>query len=398
MDENKNIPIARTGGGSRASKPQTPAPAPAPNEGDIDLFRAAYKEQKRLNEAEKQAVSEREPKTEASIPVLTKTSVEKKEKEESENRKFKILSIILIIITVVLFLASCIYLVSGMFRKEEPVGTVIKEKPVNTVSAQLSSPFGYQQTYDVEFPEGIQERFKDLYAQNQQFVGWLSVPGTNIDTPVYQSKTSQDGYYLKHDNYGKYTRYGVPYLEELCKIKTLSRNSTIYGHNFDDQMIFDQLHNYEDVEFFKENPIIKFDTIYENYTWKIIAAFRSNGSSSGDNGYLFYYIEPEMGNNSFMEFYDELQQRSYIHTGVDVQPTDKIITLSTCTYFFDRNGSTQNARFAVVARLVREGESESVDTSLAVKNENVRYPQLYYNVFGGTNPYRNASKWTARGD
>ena len=97
--------------------------------------------------------------------------------------------------------------------------------------------------------------------------------------------------------------------------------------------------------------------------------------------------------HSFVKYYEELQQRSYIHTGVDVQPSDKIITLSTCTYFFDRNGSLENARFVVVARLVREGESETVDTSLATLNDNVRYPQLYYDVFGGTNPWRNASKW-----
>ena len=320
--------------------------------------------------------------------------INKFDKNKSENEKFKILSTILIIITVVLFFISCAYLIYGAFHKEDTNGGVHDDEvKINTQSAFLSSPFGYSQTYNVDFPDGIQERFKDLYAQNSNFVGWLTVPGTNIDTPIYQS--DRDQYYLKHDNYGEYTRYGVPYLDENCGVKNLSRNSTIYGHNFDDDQIFDQLHNYEDVEFFKKNPIIKFDTIYENHTWKIIAAFRSNGEPAGDNGYIFYYVQPNMGNNSFMEFYDELQQRSYIHTGVDVQPTDKILTLSTCTYFFDKNGRTENARFAVVARLVREGESESVDTSLAKKNENVRYPQLYYDVFGGRNPYINASKWEA---
>ena len=99
-----------------------------------------------------------------------------------------------------------------------------------------------------------------------------------------------------------------------------------------------------------------------------------------------------------MEFYDELQQRSYIHTGVDVQPTDKLLTLSTCTYFFDTNGAIRNARFAVIARLVRDGESEEIDESLVKKNENVRYPQLYYTAFGGTNPWVNASKWVPYSD
>ena len=173
----------------------------------------------------------------------------------------------------------------------------------------------------------------------------------------------------------------------------LTRNTTIYGHNFDNKLIFDELHNYQDPEFFKQSPVIEFNTLYKDYKWKVIAAFHTNGESAGDNNYLFYYIAAKFGNNSFMKFYDEIQQRSYIHTGVDVQPDDKVLTLSTCTYFFDRNGSLENARFVVIARLVRDGESEEVNTSLVTKNENVRYPQLYYDVFGGTNPWRNASKW-----
>ena len=100
-----------------------------------------------------------------------------------------------------------------------------------------------------------------------------------------------------------------------------------------------------------------------------------------------------MNDDNFMSFIDEVDQRSYIHTAVDIQPTDKILTLSTCTYFFDRNGSLQNARCVLIARMVREGESEEVDVASATQNENPRYPQLYYDVFGGENPYVNAEKW-----
>ena len=94
-----------------------------------------------------------------------------------------------------------------------------------------------------------------------------------------------------------------------------------------------------------------------------------------------------------MKFHDEILQRSHIHTGVDVQPTDKLITLSTCSYDFDIGGALQDVRFAVIGRMIRDGESEEIDTSLIKENDNVRYPQLYYNIFGGSNPWVNASKW-----
>ena len=395
-----NIPIAKTGTVKPVQKAETPT---EPSSGDVDIFRAAYKEQKKTNAAIAQAnalaeqkKADEELKSDSEIPVLTNETIKKATMAEKDE-KFKILFTFLIIIIVVLFTASCAYLAFGRMKNiDKPASIIETGSKVNTESVQLESPFTYQQIYNVNFPEGIQEKFKELYAQNQQFVGWLNVPGTSIDMPVYQS--SNNSYYLKHDNYDTYTKYGVPFLDMYGDAKNLVRNSTIYGHNFDNGLIFDELHNYQDLEFYKENPVIEFDTLYHDYKWKVIAAFHTNGDSTGDNGYLFYYIAPRMGNNSFMKFYDELQQRSYIHTGVDVEPSDKVLTLSTCTYFFDRYGSLENARFAVVARLVREGESEEVDTSLATENENVRYPQLYYSVFGGTNPFRNASKWEAEAD
>lgn len=377
MDEknNKNIhpPVARTGA---QNKPQAPATA-AP---ESDIFSQAYQERKHENESAKQDI----------ITVSDTTE------ESNSKKKFNTVFIILIIITASVLTASAAKLLMGLFPQESSVpeysdnDNSIQE---NILSASLTSPFTFVQPEFTEFPEGIQEKYKPLYVQNQDFVGWLTVPGTSVDTPVYQ--TNNNSYYLKHDNYDQYTKYGIPFLDMYCGVDTLSRNSTIYGHNFDDDLIFDDLHKYQDVEFFKENPLIEFNTLYKDYKWKIIAAFHTNGSADGDNGYLFYYIAADMGNKNFMEFYDELQQRSYIHTGVDVVETDKILTLSTCTYFFDKNGKLENARFVVVARLVRDGESEEIDPTLAKANDNVRYPQLYYTVFGGKNPYRNASKWEA---
>lgn len=383
MEEKNNTPI-RNQPIARAGEKRTPAPEAAPS---ADIFGAMYKEQKAQTEKaeiEKQAVADAQ--LEAEEATVTQQQNEKKD-EKSE--KFKPVFILLIILTAVLFAVSLIYLVFGLIKnvpeKEE------NEAPVNISSASLSSPFEYQRIYGTDFPQGIQDKYKLLYAQNNDFVGWLTVPNTSIDMPVY--KTSNNSYYLKHDNYDTYTKYGTLFMDMYSDPLNLTRNTTIYGHNFDNKLIFDELHNYQDPEFFKKSPVIEFNTLYKDYKWKVIAAFHTNGSSSGDNNYLFYYIAAKFGNNSFMKFYDELQQRSYIHTGVDVQPTDKILTLSTCTYFFDRNGALENARFVVVARLVRDGESEAVDTSLVTANENVRYPQLYYDVFGGTNPWRNSTKW-----
>ncbi len=90
-----------------------------------------------------------------------------------------------------------------------------------------------------------------------------------------------------------------------------------------------------------------------------------------------------------MEYISEVDKRAFYKTGVDIQPGDSILTLSTCCYDFD------SAKLVVVARQVRQGESTDVDTSKAVKNANPRYPQAWYDANDKTNPYANDTRWYA---
>ena len=87
------------------------------------------------------------------------------------------------------------------------------------------------------------------------------------------------------------------------------------------------------------------------------------------------------------EYIAELDQRKLYSTGVDILPSDKLLTLSTCAYDF------ASERLVVVGRLVREGESAEVDVSKAVKNNNPRLPDKYYRKKGKANPFANATKW-----
>lgn len=322
----------------------------------------------------------------------------KKLRAAGGSRALNNVCVVLIVLTIVLFSASGVYL--GMSYRNRDTGESgdlvysgesVEAPKQNPLSYVPASPIAFTQTYTETFPEGMQEKFLDLYQQNNDLVGWLTVPETCIDFPVYQ--TDNNDYYLKHDNYDTYTKYGAIFLDSYCDYVALSKNTTLYGHHFkDNELIFAEIEHYDELDFYKARPVIEFDTLFRDYKWKVFAAFRTNGTDEGDNGYLFYYPAADMTDASFAQFYSEVMQRSYLKTSVDVTPADKILTLSTCTYFFDRN-SEQNARFVLMARLVRDGESEAVDTSSASVTDSVRYPQLYYDVFGGTNPWANGSKW-----
>ena len=241
---------------------------------------------------------------------------------------------------------------------------------------------------NVLFPANIQLKYAKLYGENQDFVGYLSADGINLNLPVVQ--TDNDEVYLNKNFYGTKTKYGCPFVTHLNNMSYnhLDMNTVIFGHHMNNGTIFGALDKYKTLTGYKSAPVISFNTIYKDYEWKVIAAFITNGYIKDDNGYIFPYYFTNLSSASKMSSYlSELAQRSLYDTGVDVLPTDKLLTLSTCSHEFE------DARFVVVARLVRPGEKADVDTSRAVLNSKPRYPQAYYSKKGMSNPYKNASRW-----
>jgi len=243
---------------------------------------------------------------------------------------------------------------------------------------------------DVDFPSNLQLEYAKLYAQNQDFVGFLKADGIDMSLPVVQ--TSNDDYYLKKDFNKRNTKYGTPFVTHLNTISEerygLDTNTVIFGHHMNDGSVFGILDEYKTIEGFKAAPVISFNTMYHNYDWKVIAAFVTNAEASDDNGYVFkYYFTDLSTEERFSAYLNALSERSLYNTGVDVLPTDKILTLSTCSHEFE------NARFVVVARMVRNGEVPEVDVSRATVNSNPRYPQAYYDKNKKDNPYKEAYRW-----
>jgi sortase B len=241
---------------------------------------------------------------------------------------------------------------------------------------------------NINFPTGMQLKYAELYYINRDFAGWLEIPGIGINMPIVQGSNNLD--YLKKSFYNKSSKFGCCFVDHFNNIKELDRNTVIYGHNtrYGSNAMFVPLEKLRTVDGFKKDPLIEFDTLYANHKWKIYAVFVTNAEKTGDNGFVFNYIFKDLSSDKiFGAYIKQLDQRKLYTTGVDLLPTDKILTLSTCTYDFD------DARLVVVARMVRPGESEDVNTALATVNTSPRYPQAWYSAKGQTNPYSNADKW-----
>lgn len=186
------------------------------------------------------------------------------------------------------------------------------------------------------------EKYADVYAQNSDLVGWVSIPGTRIDYPVMQTKDSPD-FYLKHAFDKSYSSYGVPYLAENCDVG-ISDNLVLYGHHMSNGSMFSDLCRYESEDFYREHKTIHFDTLDSFGEYEVIAAFKTVAYSG--EGFKYYHFVQAENAEAFEAYIAECKALALYDTGVTAEYGDKLITLSTCEY------SRTNGRMVVVAKLL----------------------------------------------
>lgn len=284
---------------------------------------------------------------------------------------------VIIAVCVVVFLLGAVFLTKFFIDKNN-------ENPNGDLGQSTND--AVETTEPEEKPD-----YSEYVAQNPETVGWIKIPGTNIDFPVLQ--TVDNDYYMDHNFENKSEYRGAIFMDYRNDAINLDANTIIYGHNSYDGHVFSDLSQYDDIEFYKEHPVIEFNTLDKYYQWKIYAVFITNQIASEDNGYVFNFIYPHMEGPNFKGYVEELNKRTLYYTGVDIKDGDRILTLSSCIRNLDLSNYRAKASIVVVARAVRQGEDPTVDTSRAYINENPKYPQLYYTKHGLQNPFKNDEKW-----
>lgn len=192
------------------------------------------------------------------------------------------------------------------------------------------------------------EKYAAVYEQNSDFVGWISVEGTNIDYPVMQT-IDNPNYYLKRSFEKQYSDYGVPYVQENCDLG-LSDNCVIYGHHMNNGTMFADLCKYESEDFYQEHKTIRFDTLSGFGEYEIVAVFKTVAYS--EQGFKYYHFTRAESAEDFDAYITQCKALSLYDTGVTAEYDDKLITLSTCEY------SRKNGRMVVVAKRIAAPSAE----------------------------------------
>ena len=123
----------------------------------------------------------------------------------------------------------------------------------------------------------------------------------------------------------------------------------IYGHNMKTGAMFGNLRNWENASFYHKNPIIHFETMYEEGDY-VIFSVGTFTETVLRNGLLVYATSDETAaQERLADFVKVLERNSLYTNAISVSGDDQLLLLITCD-------GKDNERRVIAARSVRDGE------------------------------------------
>jgi sortase B len=163
----------------------------------------------------------------------------------------------------------------------------------------------------------------ELQAINPDVCAWLTVDDTNIDYPVLQGEDNL--YYLNRALDNSFSLSGSIFLDKYCARDFSDFYSLIYGHHMAGGVMFGQLPNFVEADYFQSHTTGTLFLPGHTYAIQWFACIETTAYDS----YLFYptvYTREE----SRGELLDYIRQSATQYRDINVSASDHILALSTC--------------------------------------------------------------------
>lgn len=355
-------------------------------------------EDKNLNPSEENITS----KANESPEVVELDAVSPEEKEEKAEaatdnaekggllelfKKKKALVIVIAVLIVAVVCAVAIALV-GFLGVDTSVATPDEstvETTADTTPVVTEAPGSEDTTWPDGTPYEEKQDWKALKEINTDIKGWITFKNAPINYPVLESEEDGVGYqYYLHRDYDKsYSFAGSIFIDYRSKDSVDSRNILTHGHSMNDGSMYKALIDYgefeADMDFYKKNPTLFFNTPEGNDQWIVFAVVKTN--TLEDHGDFFNYLMGDFESDAqFMNYVYNMKVRSIIDIPVPINEDDQIITLSTCSYEYD------DFRTVVCARKLRNNEKVNDYINSAKPAEDPVWPDVYYYNHEGERP------------
>ena len=260
------------------------------------------------------------------------------------------ISMIMLILSVLIYL-GCVFYITRRFVQNERIKAlsqwitedteILMVDPSNNLDDGSGEPDVIDNATQVVYSSGAQIKYADIESNkriNSDTVGWIWVNGTNVNYPVVQ--TDDNSYYLDHDFY-KHSYYsGWIFADYRSNFETFGRNTIIYGHNSLNGKMFSSLTWLLNNGWFNDEShhYIELSTEKSNSVWQIFSVYTFEPET--------YYLTTGFTDETYDTFLKTIASRTTYKFNYDVDITDKILTLQTCT-------NSGNKRIVIHAKLYR---------------------------------------------
>ena len=180
--------------------------------------------------------------------------------------------------------------------------------------------------------------FNRLKSINEDIIGWIYIPNTNIDYALLKGKTNDT--YI-HTNYEKkYSFAGSIFLDEDNNALLTDSNTIIYGHNMKNGSMFANIKKFADHDYFVNHPEVYIYlpdgsiNVYSVYSTKIIEATSD------------YYLK----NIDYASYVANAKSFAKQSRDVDTQNAAPLLLLSTC---YAPDTTTRSVLFARLEKNVK---------------------------------------------
>lgn len=279
-------------------------------------------------------------------------------------RKGNVLSTILMVVGVVLLLvAGGLYLHAQLDYAATDANNE-KLAAYATVSDDAAQSDGCPITVDWE----------SLKAVNDDVVGWIYIPGTNVNFPVYQGETNDT--YLRTTATGEYSVGGQIFMDyENTRPGLIDRQTIIYGHHLNNGAMFAQIDEYANQSGLEQLQTIWYLTETATYELEPLCFYKTP-ATNGDARTVAWASDEDF--HSYLTGLVEQATAKNDEAVNAMSSISKVLTLCTCDY--ENNFGQSNGRGLLVCALKSEvlgtASQTSTDDSQATADEDATVASL----------------------
>lgn len=175
---------------------------------------------------------------------------------------------------------------------------------------------------DPTIRELMETDLEALRQENEDVVGWITMPETPINYPLMQWTDNQ--FYLKHTWKQTPNANGSIFMEWQNSRDFTDFNTIIYGHNMTGGVMFGSLRKFKWQSYWEEHPSFYIACDQGVLRYDIFAVHRAGVDT------IIYGLDLDTDEKKtrFIRF---AKDYSYYDTGIEPTIDDRIVTLSTCS-------------------------------------------------------------------